>query len=88
MDDPHSYKTPPELARKYRVKPSKILQFIAAELLDAVNVASPTSRRPQWRISPAAIADFELSRSARQPAKPVRRKRRRVASDPAFIEYF
>jgi hypothetical protein len=55
--------TPPELAKVYRVKPESILAAIRRGELKAIDMARPGSRRPRFRISRQAIADFEQLRS-------------------------
>jgi hypothetical protein len=67
--------TPPELARKYRVAVEKILGFIATGQLRALDVSSRTSSRPRWRITAAAIAEFEAAHSSKRPPAPTKRRR-------------
>jgi len=55
-----------EVAERLGVSAHAVLGWIRAGELRAVNVASsPRCRRPSWRISPAALADFEAARSCR-----------------------
>ena len=75
MPDAPRHITPPMLARQYGVKPDKILAWIARGELRAVNVAERIGSRPRWRISPAAIAEFEHRRAAKPAVKRPRRKR-------------
>lgn len=77
--------TPSELARRYGVSPDKVLAWIRAGELQAVNVATRRTGRPRYVILPEAISDFEASRSV-VPRHRVARKRR--ASDPKVIQYF
>ena len=64
-----------DVAEKLEVSIHAVLGWIGAGELRATNVASsPRCRRPSWRISSAALAEFEESRSRgptvkRQPAK-------------------
>ena len=76
--------SPPELAKLYRVKPDKILALIRAGELRAVDLRSPDSTRPRWRIPADAIVEFENRRSATPPPKPTRRRRRQAD----VTEYF
>jgi hypothetical protein len=80
-----AWHTPPELAAEYRVDPAKIRALIESGELIAVNLAASTSSRPRYRISPAAKAAFEASRSAGPQPKITRCRRRR---DPSVIEFF
>lgn len=68
--------TPPQLARRYGVHPLKVLGWIRNGELRAINVAANRSGRPRWRITPAAIEDFEAGRAA-VPLPPPRRQPRR-----------
>ncbi len=77
--------TPPRLARRWLVKPEKVVAFIRGGHLKAINVASSTSGRPRWVITPEAVAAFEAARSA-VSAEPVPRTRRRKAA--TTIEFF
>ena len=80
------YLTPPELAKRLRVKPAKVLVWINnGELLGAINVATNLGGRPRWRIPPSAIAAFEEARSAKPPTKRTTRRRRR---DLRVTEFF
>jgi hypothetical protein len=78
-----SHLTPPQVAQRYGVSPEKVIAWIRAGELRAVNVATTLGGRPRWRIDPADLALFE----ARRAAVPVpAARRRRVAGD--VIEYF
>ncbi len=81
----HSTMTPPELARRYGISPDKVVAWINAGELKAVNVVAKLGSRPRWRISEADIELFELRRSAVPPTKPTRRRRRPAAG---VTEYF
>lgn len=61
---PHRKKlTVPEIARMLGVNQSKVLAWIAADELRALNVASTRATRPRWRIDPGDLAAFEASRA-------------------------
>ena len=79
-------KSPPEYAKEHGVDPSKVLAWIRSGELRAINLATSTTGRPRYRILLEAIVEFEERRSARQPVKPVRRKRKKQES--GFVEYF
>jgi len=76
--------TPPELAKRWRVKPEKILRWIRAGELRAFNVAAKLAGRPRYRIPADAIVEFENRRTVRPPTKPARRRRR----VPGVIQFF
>ena len=69
-----TYLTPPELAARYRCKPAKIISAIRRGDLAAIDLSEPGSKRPRYRISPAAIEAFERRRSAAPLPKPIRRQ--------------
>jgi hypothetical protein len=77
--------TPPEIARRYGIKPDKVLGWIKAGELRAVNVAARPTGRPRWRITEADLLVFENRRAAKAPP-PV--DRRRQQKDPSVIEFF
>ena len=77
--------TPPELARRWRVKPERVIVWIKSGELRAFDVSSrPGVGKPRYRIPQDAIIEFEKSRSAAQ-VKTTRRRRQQPAD---VIEYF
>ena len=54
--------TPPEIAKQLRVDVAKIIARIRAGELVAIDVSTPGSRRPRYRISDEALQDFILRR--------------------------
>jgi len=76
--------TPPEVARRLRIKAERVRDFIKCGLLRAINVASPLSTRPRWRIHESDLLAFENSRSGGQ--RPKQSKRRPQNQD--ITEYF
>ena len=77
--------TPPEVAQRYGVDPAKILTWIRAGELRAMNAATTRGGRPRYLIDEADLADFELGRSATPPPKPQRKRRE---TDADVIEFF
>lgn len=51
--------TPPELAKQWGVSREKVLQFIRAGELPAIDLSSPASTKPRFRIDVADVAAFE-----------------------------
>ena len=79
--------TPPELGKLWGVSPDKILGFIRAGELKAIDVSSNRgSPRPRYLIDKKDVEAFELARAVVPPAPKTRRRRRR--RDPAIREYF
>ena len=82
---PRTWLTPPEVGRRYGIKPDRVIRFIRAGLLRAIDVASPGSRRPRFRIHEADLVAFEVSREVRPRQRKSYRKRR---SKGDVIEFF
>jgi transposase len=73
-----------DAAARYRVGPDKIRAWIRQGRLKAINTATSLIGRPRWVILPHQLAEFERSREAMPPPKPVMRRRK-----PAeFIDYY
>jgi hypothetical protein len=62
-----------EFARRYKIGIHKALVLIARGEVAAVNVS--LSSRPQWRIPPAAIEDFERRRAAQSKPAPKQKRK-------------
>jgi hypothetical protein len=71
--------TPPELARRYGVNPDKVVSWIDAGELAAMNLATTTGGRPRYKITDEAVQAFEARRAV-VPAAPVRRRKRPPAA--------
>ena len=71
------YLSPPRVAERYGVDPSKVLGWIRRGELRAVNVAAHLGGRPRWRIDPADLATFEAARAAGTPSARQSRRRQR-----------
>lgn len=74
------YLTPPEIARSRGVNVRKILAPIRSGELKAINYGTPA--RPQWKVSPEALAEFE-SRRTSIPAIQAPKVTRRSTRAPA-----
>jgi hypothetical protein len=72
-----------DLCVRWKVGPDKVLGFIRRGELVAVNVATHTSGRPQYRVTPEAVAAFESRRTSAPLPKLPRRKRK-----PDMKDYF
>jgi hypothetical protein len=79
------WRTPPQLAEELGADPAKIIIEIRAGRLAAIDLATPGSKRPRYRISPEAIEAFLASRQVRPPVpKPPRRRRMATATKEYF----
>jgi hypothetical protein len=58
------------------VSPDKVRAWIRRGELAAINVASARCGRPQLRVTPEALANFEAARSAAEPRPAPRRPKR------------
>lgn len=79
--------TPAEVASMFGVDPDKIIAFIRAGELKAMNCASPgRNLRPRYLIDADDLADFELSRMVRTAPHRVRQQRR--PRDTGATQYY
>lgn len=76
------------VSAKYGVSVSTVSSWICNGELAAVNVSrNPASRKPRWRVTDEALAEFEKSRAAVTPTlKPPRRRRNK--DDDGIIEFY
>jgi hypothetical protein len=79
-----AYLTPPEIAKRLRVKPSKVVGWITSGEQVGFNVASRRATHPRWRVTPDHLHAFLAARSSRKPAPVVRRRR----AAPPLVDYF
>ena len=66
--------SPPQVARRLGCKPEKVIAWIRAGRLQAMNIASEGCIRPRYRITPEALAEFEASLLVVAPKRPTRRR--------------
>jgi hypothetical protein len=81
---PSRWFTPPQVAERYRVSAEKVIGWIRAGELRAVNVAARAGRRPRWRIGEADLLAFEQRRAAVPLATTSKRRRKHEN----VVEYF
>jgi len=68
--------TPPQVAKRLRVSPDKVLAWIRSGELRAVDVASRGASRPRYRVTLDELRVFENRRSTHSsPTPPPRRSR-------------
>ena len=82
-----SHKTklsPPQLAAQWGIDVAKVLTWIKAGELRAINAATTRTGRPRYLIDQADIATFEAGRAVQPPAPRIRRRR----VDPNVIQFF
>lgn len=70
-------RTPPARARELGVTPEKIINFIRAGELHAVNAAAPGATRPRYVITDEAWAEFLQRRAVHPDAKAPKRRPKR-----------
>lgn len=79
--------SPSELAKRWKIKNTKVLAWIRSGELAAFDVSNaPGIGRPRFRITADAISDFQRKRSG-AIVKPVRRTRRPKTTEK-IIQYF
>jgi hypothetical protein len=77
--------TPPELARQWGVDPHKVVAWIRAGELRAIDVATRRGGRPRYLID---LADIEVFEQGRLVAPPTRiPRKRRMPRTEGYIEY-
>jgi excisionase family DNA binding protein len=64
-----------EVAKRLSVTTGRVLTWIRAGRLRAIDVAEGTGKRHRWRITPEALAEFEATRTV-APNRPTPRRRR------------
>lgn len=70
-----------DLCARWKCGREKVLGFIHRGELVAVNIATHTSARPQYRITPEQVAKFEALRTSTPPPKSPPRKRKPQRKD-------
>jgi hypothetical protein len=87
---PRDYFTSAQACERLNVSPDLLGDLIRLGGLKAIDVRKPGARRASYRISAAAMAEFEKARAAKPVAMPGReartRKRAKVAA--GFRQYF
>jgi excisionase family DNA binding protein len=75
--------TPPQIAKQLGVSADKVVGWIRAGEIRAINVAARPGGRPRFRVGEADLIAFEQRRSA-VPTTPTPRRRKK----PANVEKF
>jgi transposase len=75
MSAPDYSLSPPQIARRLRVKPSKVIRWIRTGELTAIDVSEKRGGRPRWHVAPEDLQRFLESRSSRRPARATRRRK-------------
>ncbi|MCE9556755.1 MAG: helix-turn-helix domain-containing protein [Planctomycetes bacterium] len=68
--------SPAEVARRWGIKPTKVLTWIRAGELRAIDAATVRGGRPRFLIDLEDLAAFEAARAVTPPAAPTTRRRR------------
>lgn len=68
--------TPPEVGRRLRVSPERVIGWLLSGELHGVDVSSKDSKRPRYRISEVDLQTFLDRRSANVNASPPRHSRK------------
>lgn len=84
MPDAGRYLTPPQIADRLACKPETVIGWIRSGELAAINLARPGCIKPRYRISPQALADFEMRRSV-VPRQQTRRIDRKLLNIKRFV---
>lgn len=76
-----------EVAETLGVDANKVLRWIKAGELRAIDVSQKRGVKPRWRIAPADLELFETRRSNTLSIVPKQERRRKPERPPGFIEY-
>ncbi|MES2788461.1 MAG: helix-turn-helix domain-containing protein [Planctomycetota bacterium] len=87
MSNVARYLTPPEIARMWGTSVKKVLAFIDSQELPAIDLATNRGSRPRWKVTPEALAQFELTRRS-LPAQPSVARRSPRKRDTAHVIQF
>ncbi len=68
--------SPRQVAANYGVAHDKVLRWIKAGELKAIDVSTKVGGRPQFKIAPSDLKAFEQARAVVPPAKPTRQRKR------------
>jgi helix-turn-helix protein len=78
--------TPPRLAKRYGVSVDKVIRWILAGELAAMNLATTTTGRPRYKITQESVEAFEARRTVLSPPPRSRRKKPSLPAD--FVRNF
>jgi hypothetical protein len=70
-----------DLCRRWQVGADKVRAFLRRGELIGFNVATNLSGKPQWRITPQSVEQFEKRRTSAPPPKPPPRRKRTTVVD-------
>jgi hypothetical protein len=73
-----------DVATRYRVGEDRVRGWIKSGILRAINTADVSCARPRYVVLPEHLAEFERARSAADPPKPARQRRRKTS----VIDFF
>jgi len=85
MIGPTTYSVP-ALCRRWRIGKRKVWTLIESGELAAVDLRSPGTTRPLWRVTPQAVEEFERRRAAVPRVKVERRRRQKQDAD--YVKYY
>lgn len=83
--EPPQKVTPPQLAREWGIAVDKVLTWIRAGELKAINAATRRGGMPRYLIDRRDIENFEAARSASPPPAPQRRRPRVIGPVEEFV---
>ena len=69
--------TPPQVAKRLRVSPEKVIHWIRTGKLAGINIAE-SALRPRFRVSAESLEAFEVARAVIPPTKTPRRPKRKL----------
>lgn len=77
--------TPAQVAAQWSCSTDHVLDLIRGNHLKGVRISPPGSKRPRYRVTQQALAEYESRNQSGAPAKPLRRSR---SQSPNVIEFY
>ena len=77
--------TPADVAKRWNCSPDHVIDLVRGRHLKGFSISPPSSKRPRYRITQAALSEYEKLRQAGTPAKAVRRQQKQMAG---VIEFY
>ena len=78
--------TPTDLSIRFKCDIDSVYALIHSGKLSAFDISKPGSKRATWRISAAAVSDFERGKTNVKP--PTKRRRSRAKPAAGFVAYY
>ncbi len=78
--------TPAEIAAQWHCSTDHVLDLIRGKHLKGVCISPPGSKRPRYRVTQQALAEYETRNQTATPKSTVRRSRQQLAGVTEFYK--